>query len=257
MKKFFSFAVSAMALLSLGSLTSCHDEDFDVSTAVLKEHAFEHAFINEFGKPSENQSWDFYSQKLQSIGQGAGMTRATQAVIEPDFSLEQPTDDFFKNIVEEIGYALEEQHDNSDVGQNGYDLVSTGDFKIYAVRYAGDIEVYDSYAFEIGYIDDLNNVEVPLFTTGFREGFVPTEGINNQIKYGNPGWAAEVFIPEGRTFIFYLRYTANGAEKTFYTNQVPSNSWINNNGRTVTRTFEKYGGTSTLLYSAEHYDDRF
>lgn len=255
MKKYLSFAVTAMAILGLGSLTSCHDEDFDVSTAVLQERAFEHAFINEFGKPSENQSWDFYSQKLHSIGQGAGMTRATQEVVDPDFTLQQPKNDaYFNKIVEEIGYALEEQHDNSDVGQNGYDLISTGDFKIYAVRYAGSIEVQDSYAFELGYIDDVNKVEVPLFHTGFRSGYTGAGDGDGNDNWGNPGWAAEVFIPEGASFIFYLRYTANGTERTFYTNQVPSYSWGSGNN-TRTRTYDKYGGTSTLLYSAEHIDE--
>ena len=66
MKKYLSFAVTAMAILGLGSLTSCHDEDFDVSTAVLQERAFEQGFIKEFGQPSADQSWDFYAQKMDS-----------------------------------------------------------------------------------------------------------------------------------------------------------------------------------------------
>ena len=263
MKKYLSFAVTAMAIFGLGTLTSCHDEDFDVSTAVLQERAFEQGFIKEFGKPSENQSWDFYSQKLQSIRQGASLTRATQEVIEPDFSLEQPDDEFFTNIVEEIAYALEEKHDNSDVGQNGYDLVSTGDFKIYAVRYAGDIQVDASYNFELGYIDALNNVEVPLFTTGFREGFVPTmrpdmtkpESSSNPTKYGNPGWAAEVFIPEETSFYFYLKCTISGTEYTFYSNQKPPTHRYWKNGSWHTLNYESYGECSTLLYSAEHIDE--
>ncbi len=273
MKKYLSFAVTAMAIFGLGSLTSCHDEDFDVSTTVLKDHAFEHAFINEFGKPSENQSWDFYSQKLQSIGQGGGMTRATQAVTQP-VEILQPTDQYFKKIIDEIAYALEEKHDNSDVGQNGYDLVSTGDFKIYAVRYAGDIQIdtrQNGYNFEIGYIDAVNNQEVKLFGPGFRQNplFEPTDpgdptkpvSSSNPAKYGNPGWGVEVSIDPGASFYFYLKCTINGTRYTYYSNQKINNytyryqdeSWPYQ-WHTVTNDYSSYGGCSTLLYSAERID---
>ena len=83
MKKYLSFAVTAMAILGLGSLTSCQDEDFGASTAVLQERAFEQGFIKEFGQPSADQSWDFYAQKMEALGQGTGMTRATQAIGTP------------------------------------------------------------------------------------------------------------------------------------------------------------------------------
>ena len=69
-----------MAILGLGTLTSCHDEDFDASTAVLQERAFEQGFIKEFGKPSANQSFDFYAQRMQSLRDKAGATRATMAI---------------------------------------------------------------------------------------------------------------------------------------------------------------------------------
>ena len=77
MKKFFTFAVTAMAILGLGSLTSCQEEDFDVSTAVLQERAFEQGFIEEFGKPSADQRWDFYAQKMENLF--GSTTRATMA----------------------------------------------------------------------------------------------------------------------------------------------------------------------------------
>lgn len=271
MKKYLSFAVSAIAILSLGSLTSCHDEDFDVSTTVLKDRAFEHSFIKEFGKPSENQSWDFYSQKLQSIGHGAAMTRAAQAVTEP-VEIEQPTDQYFKDIVDEIAYALEELHDNSDVGQNGYDLVSTGDFKVYAVRYAGDIQIDKSqngYNFEIGYIDAVNNQQVKLFGPGFKDGWVPTDPQNpdqpvsaqNPAKYGNPGWGVEVSIDPETSFYFYLKCTINGTRYTYYSNQRIANHTYTYRDdywpytqHTVTNDYSSYGGCSTLLYSAERID---
>ena len=265
MKKYLSFAVSAIAILSLGSLTSCHDEDFDVSTAVLKDHAFEQNFIKEFGQPSADQSWDFYSKKLQSLREGSDLTRATMDVVAPNFDVEQPTDnEYFNKIVSEIGYALEERHDNSEVGQNNYSLTSTGKFKIYAVRYAGYIEIYDNYKFEIGYIDEDNNREVPLFGPGFREGFSPTileyedqpESNDNKKIYGNPGWAAEVSIPKNTKFHFYLKCndgTTNGTIHTYYSNEKPDQHRYYDNGW-HTNTYVDYGGCSTLLYSAEYID---
>lgn len=68
----------SVGLLTIGFLSSCHDEDFDVSTTVLKERAFEHAFVNEFGQPSADQRWDFYAQKMERL-QNAGVapTRAS------------------------------------------------------------------------------------------------------------------------------------------------------------------------------------
>ena len=258
MKKTLSLAVAFLGFFVLASLSSCQDEDLGVSTTVLKEKAFEQGFIKEFGKPSSDQTWDFYSQKLQSLSQGAGLTRATMDVVAPDFSIQQPTDnEYFNKIVQEIGYALEERHDNSEVGQNNYTLTSTGDFKIYAVRYAGYVEIYNNYKFEIGYVDEDNNQEVPLFGPGFREGFSPTilehedqpESNTNKKIYGNPGWAAEVKIPKNTKFHFYLKCTngsTNGTLYTYYSNQKPDP--FNNN------TWVEYGGCSTLLYSAEYID---
>ena len=79
MKKFFSFAVTAMAILGLGSLTSCHDEDFDVSSETLKERAFEHGFAEEFGQPSADQRWDFYAQMMKRLRSGeVAATRANE-----------------------------------------------------------------------------------------------------------------------------------------------------------------------------------
>ena len=264
MKKYLSFAVTAMAIFGLGSLTSCHDEDFDVSTAVLQERAFEQNFIKEFGQPSADQSWDFYSKKLQSLREGSDLTRATMDVVGPNFDVEQPTDnEYFNKIISEIGYALQERHDNSEVGQNNYSLTSTGKFKIYAVRYAGYIEVYDNYKFEIGYIDEDNNREVPLFGPGFKDGFSPTilededqpESNNNKKIYGNPGYAAEVSIPKNTKFHFYLKCNDgnNGDIHTYYSNEKPGQHSYYDNGW-HTNTYEDYGGCSTLLYSAEYID---
>ena len=151
MKKTLPIAIIATSLVGLGSLTSCHDEDFDVSTAVLQERAFEQNFIKEFGKPSANQSWDFYAQKMESIRQKSGMTRATQAItVTVDTTISQPTQKWFTDLVDDWETALEEQHDNHTVGQNSYSLTSTGDFNIYAVRYAGAIETGGQYNLDFG-----------------------------------------------------------------------------------------------------------
>ena len=75
MKKTLPIAIIAPSLLGLGSLTSCHDEDFDVSTQTLKERAFNEAFVKQFGKPDANQSWDFYTQAMEGLR--SATTRAT------------------------------------------------------------------------------------------------------------------------------------------------------------------------------------
>lgn len=163
MKKYLSFAVTTMAIFGLGSLTSCHDEDFDVSTAVLKERAFEQSFINEFGQPSADQSWDFYAQKMQSLREGAGMTRATQAIGTPVPITQPLNDDYFNSIVNNIKYTLEDNHNNSAVGQNAYSLTSTGEFNIYAILYEGWYEHQSTNNFEFGIVNS-DGTKIPLFT---------------------------------------------------------------------------------------------
>ncbi len=104
-KNCLPLAIIAIVCLSLGSLTSCHDEDFGVSTPVLQERAFEHNFIKEFGQPSADQSWDFYAQKMESLRQGDGMTRATMAVpVSVDTTISQPSTTEFKNLVSDVAY---------------------------------------------------------------------------------------------------------------------------------------------------------
>ena len=263
MKKTLPIAIIATSVLGLGCLTSCHDEDFDVSTAVLQERAFEQNFIKEFGKPSANQSWDFYAQKMESIRQKSGMTRATQAItVTVDTTISQPTQKWFTDLVDDWETALEEQHDNHTVGQNSYSLTSTGDFNIYAVRYAGAIETGGQYNLDFGlaYKDkDATGKEVevmvPIFGRGYRnKAYRDACYANNDNGWGNPGKAAEVKIPEGQQFYFYLKYTYpfgggyGTRTETFYSNQSPV--FIRKDGSS-TFTFPEFGGTSTLLYSTE------
>ena len=260
MKKTLPIAIIATSLLGLGSLTSCHDEDFGVSTAVIQDHAFEQSFIKEFGKPSENQSWDFYAQKMESIRKNASLTRAAMAEgdenpVEIIKNQPYPTSQYIADIVQTIGYALEESIDNSQAGQNNYELTSTGDFKIYAVRYAGAIETQSTYRLDFGvayYDENGNRVLNNIFETKVMSGF------------GNPQLAAEVKIPEGMKFHFYLKYSypfaagymngsyysAHRAEQIFYSDQMPS--FIQRNG--VALDYPNYDGPSTLLYSTDHID---
>ena len=292
MKKTLPIAIIATSLLGLGSLTSCHDEDFDVSTAVLQEHAFEQNFIKEFGKPSATQTWDFYSLQMEALRKKGAATRATQAIsVEVDKTISQPNlneNPAFKQTIETYSYSLEEYKDNSLVGQNNYTLTSTGDFKIYAVRYAGGIEVNQSYDevlkeyyydldFGLAYYDDVNGkaeyggrVLVPIFGPGFKDGYSGVDrnpNYDNNDSYGNPGWAAEVKIPAGQNFHFYLRYnypfpagqmnnqgesiSKHYQEQIFYSNESPT--FIQRDG--TPQTFSDYGGASVLLYSSERYDE--
>ena len=75
MKKLLLLAVAIVGIFALGSLTSCQDEDFGVSAPVLQKRAFEQSFIKEFGKPSPDQTWDFYAQEMNAIRSNAGTTR--------------------------------------------------------------------------------------------------------------------------------------------------------------------------------------
>ena len=214
MRKTFLIPTIAMAFAITSSLISCHDEDFGVSTAVLQEKAFEHDFVNEFGQPSADQNWDFYAQQMEAIRQESSTTRATMDDdITVDFNLDQPLDDpWFVNTVQTIGYSLEENLDNSRVGQNNYTLTSTGNFKIYAVRYAGAIELFDelNLDFGIAYIDPTDHSEkmIHLFGESYKNADFRYRAWaqDHNTGYGNPGWAAEVKIPKGQTFYFYLRY---------------------------------------------------
>ena len=292
MKKTLPIAIIATSLLGLGSLTSCQDEDFDVSTAVLQERAFEQNFIKEFGKPSANQSWDFYSQAMQALRQNDGATRATMDGEEEYYVtlVDQPKDDAALNaLISEWHDVLPESVDNHAKGQNSYTLISTGgEFQIYAVRYAGGIEVDDDYDLDFGIIyKDLNtntDITKSLFKTGFNTDadFKPTERHPDYptlgILFGNPGWGAKVKLPKGTPIRFYLSYRPrfnynywnydNYPEEnrqTLYSDQPPvfiQRRPNDNGGWSVAATIDyetattshpvAYGGMSTLLYSDDH-----
>ena len=280
MKKYLSFAVTAMAILSLGSLTSCHDEDFDVSTTVLQERSFEQGFIKEFGKPDANQSWDFYAQMMESLRGGAA-TRATMAEPVFDTSIGQTgVDEWLTEFSADIrDNILKDGRNNASAGQNNFSLVSTGEFKLYAVHYGGNIEHYSNHDFHfgIGYYDSEDHVTEKVLFDGY------TEGTSTQV---NPGYGAKIVLDPGTKFYFYITYKVDhnqyrwrrasgyswhyvdAEEETYtrkyYTNANPSaqvhksHSWntgTNNpdfNDNIETNTYLDYPGAATLLYSTEH-----
>ena len=269
MKKKLSFAVTAMAILGLGTLTSCHDEDFDVSTAVLQERAFEQGFIKEFGKPSADQSWDFYAQRMESLRQGAGTTRATQAEISVNVeNATQPSNaQYFKDIAANMQNVLTDHLDNSHVGQNSYSLVSTGTFNIYAIEYCGDYQKKSDYDFQFGiaYLDEAGKEQKkPLF--GYYE--------SSSDKPVNPGYAKKVTVTPGESFYFYITlslgyYNGYKAYYTYYSNSptytltytdywgrlhtVGTYTYANHTGSNGI-TY-KYNGSSTLAYSTQLNDE--
>ncbi|MBR5067967.1 MAG: hypothetical protein IKX25_01060 [Bacteroidales bacterium] len=258
MKKPLYLAVAILGILAFGSLTSCQDEDFGVSTAVLKEKAFEQGFIKEFGKPSADQSWDFYAQQMEAIRRGAGKTRATMA--DPDevtvSNASQPTDkDYFNSIVSDVKMVLEDEINNSHVGQNHYELTSTGTFNVYAILYAGDYEKYSKFNLDFGIAYMNGNTEVRKKLFGYKSG-------SGEI---NPGYAKQVYITPGASFYFYMSITPSGSawNPTYY--RFYSNSstykygtnvnYLNNNGTLIGKDGNTYDGASTLVYSMEVNDE--
>ena len=233
MKKYLSFTIVSLAILGLGSLTSCHDEDFDVQTAVLKEKAFENGFVKEFGQPSANQSWDFYAQKLQSVRDAK--TRATMA--EPitctvgNLETNHTLSTGLQNMLDSVLQVVPEERYNYTVGQHDYHLYSVGQFRISAVRYAGGIEIIQGYGFDFGLLyKDENGVEQePVSLFGYRN-----MGGTTQNYFGNPRLSRTVTLTEGAEFRFYLSYRGdNGVNYTYYSNVRPD---------------PDYEGTSTLFY---------
>lgn len=273
MKKYLSFAVTAMAILGLGSLTSCHDEDFDVSTAVLQERAFEQSFIKEFGQPSADQSWDFYAQKMEALGGGAGLTRATQAISKGQQTNQPIGQTYFDNIVRDVKYTLEDEHNNFAVGQNSYTLTSTGNFKIYAVLYQGWYTQESGHNFDFGIM--YNGRKISLFgpinvnpnasnPTYYK---IDANGDRVPCEKGDPinpggtinaagdsipvaGFGYEINSTAGDQFYFYMSLYVDGSTYTYYSN---SSTYYKGNSRLTLK--DKYeiepAGPSVLVYSTE------
>ena len=80
MSKFYNYLnATLLGAIVLAGFAACQDEDFDVSEATLKAKAYDDAFIKQFGKPDPNQSWDFFTQSLESLERGSAGTRASGA----------------------------------------------------------------------------------------------------------------------------------------------------------------------------------
>lgn len=290
MKKNLPIAIIATAVLGLGSFTSCQDEDFGVSTQTLKERAFDDAFAKQFGKPSADQSWDFFTQTMQSLGKGEAA--ATRAYTEPSSSdngwrvtsLTSQPDYITTELVNRWDELLPEYQNNYTMGQTQYTLVSTGDgvFTISAIWYGGAFEIQTgSYSTHLNlcfrYPNSSTVYETELFAGKTMSGF------------GNPQLADEVYLKEGTEFWFALEYrplSGNSLNQVLHrfetTERIPYNyeyietgshtngtSYIDPvTGETVNypysyTTFQYkerdyhhvYNGCSQLLFSEKSYSD--
>ena len=211
MKKYLSFAIFSVAFIGLGSLTSCQDEDLGVSTQTLKERAFDDAFAKQFGKPSPNQSWDFFTQTMQSLGKGkSAATRAGDPATGDGWSVEalssQPSY-ITTELVNRWDDLLPEYQNNYTMGQTQYTLVSTGDgdFTISAIWYGGAFEIqtnnYDTHLYLCFKDKGGTTREVELFKGKSMSGF------------GNPQLADKVHLDAGTEFWFALEYHLTNNEE--------------------------------------------
>jgi len=120
-------------------LSACQDYDWNHTS---KEIEFSTKFAKEFGNVPADQNWDFYAQ------QNAAATRAAgDAVVPVIEEIGQP--DEIKNLKVWQNY-LENGLDNSAVGTHNFSLTTLGNFKIYAIWYAGWYPCYAEYNFEFG-----------------------------------------------------------------------------------------------------------
>ncbi|MBR5716150.1 MAG: hypothetical protein IKX59_06140 [Bacteroidales bacterium] len=268
MKKTLYLAVTILGFLTFGSLTSCQDEDFGVSTAVLQERAFEQGFINEFGKPSPDQSWDFYAQKMQSLRDGIGMTRATQAIGTPEATTQPLGEEYYENIVSSLKWVLEDEHNNSAVGQNSYSLTSTGDFNIYAVLYQGWYEQETGHNLDFGIVKD-DGTRISLFGPINYRNYYKLDDNGNRVRCSEgdpinpgcninanndtvqvPGFAWHIPSEVGDQFYFYMRLTVGNYTYTYYSNS--STYYRSNSTRTLQDRYNvNPAGPSVLVYSTE------
>lgn len=261
MKKYLSLTIVSLTFLGLGSLTSCQDEDLGVSTQTLKERAFDDAFVKQFGKPSANQSWDFYTQAVQSLGKGGAITRASGAgwsvtgyVAQPAYitpALVQQYDDF-----------LPENDNNYTKGQTDYSLISTGDgnFTISAIWYGGGFETNtDVYGFNfyLHFKDNDGNFQRELLFTGGDKNGNKMWNDNSDHGFGNPGMAVDVHLDEGIEFWFEIEYwqKANSSTKHHF--------YSNSDGHAIqTYNYEKYpeyyrNATAETRFPYEYYRFRY
>lgn len=143
-----------MATLLVGSLASCHDEDFGASDAILRERSFEQGFVKEFGQPAADQRWDFYAQMMEkrdaalaSKEEEEGITRASASDFTFTQLSEQPA---FIEKADLLGYlhsTFPEGVNNSSKGTRDYTMSYGGEFTISAIYYGNAQETYDNFEF--------------------------------------------------------------------------------------------------------------
>ncbi len=194
MSKFFNYlSVALLGASVVVGFTACQDEDFDVSEATLKQKAYDNAFINQFGKPDPNQSWDFYAQAIDGLKNNAG-TRASGNGWSVNPRDEQPAY-ITGDVVARYNTLLPEGQNNYTRGQSEYDLYSTGKFTISAIWYGGQYEInggFETHLYICFYDNDNVYHEEKLFDS--------VSGGN----YRNPGLSCDVELPVGRKFWFKM-----------------------------------------------------
>jgi len=195
--------ITLVMLAALG-LASCVDTDkYHANPNYLYEQ-YKVAFEKEFGAIPEDQSWDFYAQLV-------GNTTRAASDVTVDNTIGQPEGMDF-NYWQQM---LKSGKDNSNIGTHDYTLRSNGKFKMYAVWYAGWYETYSKFNFEFGIVID--GQEKVLF--GGRN--VESEPVNDptgKAFQANPGFGADINIPVGDQFYFYVKYKENGTEHKVYSN---------------------------------------
>ena len=203
MSKFYNYLnATLLGAIVLAGITACHDEDFNVSESVLREKAFDEAFVKQFGKPDPNQSWDFYAQAMESLRAQKATTRATVAdygltvtpTTQPAYVEESGAHDYYSE-------KLPEYQNNYNMGQSQYNLISTGDgnFTVSAIEYAGAFELQSGYNFHffIRIADEDGN---PVYETN-------NVGTIYEDNYGN------IYYPY--TYLNTIRYRLGTSNTTY------------------------------------------
>lgn len=266
MSKFYHYLnATLVGAIVLAGFAACQDEDLDVSEATLKAKAYDNAFIKQFGQPDPNQSWDFFTQSLESLQRGSAGTRASGAGWSTTPRNRQP-DYITTALVNNYSNLLPESKNNYTLGQTQYKLQSTGsgNFTISAIWYGGAFETTTSYTFHfyMHFLDN-NNVEqrVELFSRQLG-------------GFGNPGLSTDIHLDAGIQFWFELEYRQNNNPvHRFYSIGTTIEQYNYNNysyrynaaeGFPYSYTtfrykdidyYHIYNGPSQLLYSETQYGD--
>lgn len=214
-----------VATLGAASVVSCVNKDdyaYNPENDELQFEEYAKDFEKTFGEIPADQSFDFYASQMKAMRKVS--RSASEVTVE---SCSQPEGaDFTKWQT-----MLTNASNNMNVGTRKYTLTSPGNghFKTYAVWYAGWYENYAQYNFQLGLIVN-NDKAHPIKLFGSRGvSGIPTSDVSGQSFSCNPGFGADIYIPSGETFCFYISYTAFGKDYTIYSNE----------------------GNSILLYSSE------